>query len=74
MKRVDCFKNEDDVKGFDNTDSVVVPHDDVEEFINDVENRVNEALSCLGSIKCLDDLNKIQDCHLHLKSLSEDLY
>ena len=46
----------------------------VDGFLNDIESRINLAISKLNDIKNISDLGNVEDCMNILKDLSSDLY
>ena len=46
----------------------------VNDFVDDVENRVNEALDFLKDITSIIDLDNVNECYDVLEKLSKDLY
>lgn len=47
---------------------------EVSEFIDDIESRINDAVGKLDSVKSISDLDLVDDCKTILDSLSGDLY
>ena len=58
----------------DNNEVGYCDPEEVENFIDSIENKVNDAFTLLDSIKSIDDLDQIKDCCDVLRELKKDLY
>lgn len=58
----------------DGTEDVFISERLIEDYLNDIESRVNECKDLLEDIKSVGDLNNVEECLGLLKEISLDLY
>lgn len=73
MNRNELDSKSDEASNFSD-DIIVFTEDDVWEFVNDMEDRVNKIVKKLENVTAIENIYKIEEAYNELKELSQDLY